>query len=158
MIQLVLIYAWLIQAAVCSTYQQPLLLPTKDVVSLKSIYNYHSKQDIISSSSQTSTQAFRFKSILDITWQLNEDVKTTWSQTGHLRIRNMPTKWPFHPAPYLVPDVQDYNTILSLAEMSYNAYTDFNKSDDWYDLGTGWKIVKNFTGCIKTELLNCFLL
>jgi len=41
----------------------------------------------------------------------------------------------------LLPDVADSDTVLSLAEMTNNAYSDPNTREDWYDLGTKWNVV-----------------
>lgn len=41
----------------------------------------------------------------------------------------------------LLPDVKDRETVLSLAEMTNNAYTDADTREDWYDLGTKWNVV-----------------
>lgn len=41
----------------------------------------------------------------------------------------------------LLPDTKDNETILSLAKMTNNAYSDANKRDDWYDLGEKWGVV-----------------
>lgn len=45
------------------------------------------------------------------------------------------------PSPYLLPDVTDHASVLSLAEMSFNAYTELGKEGQWYDLGSKWRIV-----------------
>lgn len=45
------------------------------------------------------------------------------------------------PSPYLLPDVTDQASVLSLAEMSFNAYTELGKDGQWYDLGSKWRIV-----------------
>ncbi|CAO3682500.1 unnamed protein product [Umbelopsis ramanniana] len=44
----------------------------------------------------------------------------------------------------LLPDVADSNTVLSLAEMTNNAYSDPNTREDWYDLGTKWNVSSSF--------------
>lgn len=41
----------------------------------------------------------------------------------------------------LLPDVKDRETVLSLAEMTNNAYSDPDTREDWYDLGTKWNVV-----------------
>jgi putative lipase involved disintegration of autophagic bodies len=47
------------------------------------------------------------------------------------------------PEERLVPDITDQPSVLALAEMSFNAYTELGKSGDWYDLGSKWRVVKN---------------
>ncbi|KAG2204097.1 hypothetical protein INT46_011109 [Mucor plumbeus] len=48
------------------------------------------------------------------------------------------------PSPYLLPDVTDQESVLSLAEMSFNAYTELGKDGQWYDLGSKWRINSTF--------------
>lgn len=45
------------------------------------------------------------------------------------------------PVPYLLPDVTDHDTVLSLGYMSYDAYMELGKEGTWYDLGKEWGIV-----------------
>lgn len=47
-------------------------------------------------------------------------------------VRTDPTAKRFAPA--LLPDPTDKDTILELAKMSYNAYENYNDTDDWFDL------------------------
>jgi putative lipase involved disintegration of autophagic bodies len=42
----------------------------------------------------------------------------------------------------LLPDVKDRKTVLALAEMTNNAYSDPDTREDWYDLGTKWNVVR----------------
>ncbi|CAO3663874.1 unnamed protein product [Umbelopsis vinacea] len=44
----------------------------------------------------------------------------------------------------LLPDVKDRETVLSLAEMTNNAYSDPDTREDWYDLGTKWNVSSSF--------------
>jgi lipase ATG15 len=127
-----------ITATLKQQQQQP--FSSNDLVSLQSIYSQNQSQ-LFKLLSVQSEHAVRIKAVLGMTWTLNNQLRKVWSrQRRTLRIRNMP-EWPFYPTPYLLPDVKDYDTVLSLAEMSYNAYTDLNTSNDWYDLGNDWNIV-----------------
>ena len=47
---------------------------------------------------------------------------------------------PWEPAEVYGPDVQDRETLLLLAKMANNAYTEPDKSD-WYDIGPYWNVV-----------------
>jgi hypothetical protein len=44
----------------------------------------------------------------------------------------------------VVPDVTDRDTIITLAEMTYNAYLEVD-SPDWHNLGEQWNIVSNLS-------------
>lgn len=41
----------------------------------------------------------------------------------------------------LLPDVKHRQTVLALAQMTNNAYSDPDTREDWYDLGTKWNVV-----------------
>ena len=47
---------------------------------------------------------------------------------------------PWEPSEVYGPDVQDRETLLLLAKMANNAYTEPDKSD-WYDIGPYWNVV-----------------
>ncbi len=47
---------------------------------------------------------------------------------------------PWEPSEVYGPDVQDRETLLLLAKMANNAYTEPDKSD-WYDIGPDWNVV-----------------
>lgn len=42
----------------------------------------------------------------------------------------------------LGPDVEDRETLLTLAKMTYNSYID-RKGTTWYDLGKDWNVVRS---------------
>lgn len=41
----------------------------------------------------------------------------------------------------ILPNVKDRQTVLALAQMTNNAYSDPDTREDWYDLGTKWNVV-----------------
>ena len=43
--------------------------------------------------------------------------------------------------PGLLPDIKHRTTIISLAMMTNNAYTEVNNETDWYDIGAPWNLV-----------------
>ena len=47
----------------------------------------------------------------------------------------------FEWAPGSLPDIDHRATILSLAMMTNNAYTEANNETDWYDIGAPWNLV-----------------
>ena len=58
---------------------------------------------------------------------------------------------PWEPAEVDGPDIQDRETLLLLAKMANNAYTEPDKSD-WYDVGPNWNVVSAIL--LSTALLS----
>ncbi|KAI8988865.1 Alpha/Beta hydrolase protein [Pilobolus umbonatus] len=48
------------------------------------------------------------------------------------------------PVPYPIPDVKDHPTVLTFAQMTYNAYLEIGKENGWHDMGEKWKVNSSF--------------
>lgn len=107
-------------------------------------------------STNSSTKEYRIKAKLGLTFQPNTELRQEWTkQKQQLKIRKV-SEWSLEPTPYLLPDIEDHETVLSLAEMSYNAYTELGKSGEWYDLGSEWRIV-SYKSPWDERGLTCFI-
>ena len=60
---------------------------------------------------------------------------------------------PWEPAEVDGPDIQDRETLLLLAKMANNAYTEPDKSD-WYDIGPNWNVVSPILVHLSSALLS----
>lgn len=113
-----------------------------DTVSIKSMYHHDTIGPLYKLQLPQQSAPYTLKSLPGLAYRpsnrqqliqlakSNKLLRWTSQQTAQLR-----------PEPYMLPDVTDHATVLSLAEMSYNAYTELGKEGTWYDLGTQWRIV-----------------
>ncbi|CEG68919.1 hypothetical protein RMATCC62417_05080 [Rhizopus microsporus] len=59
-----------------------------------------------------------------------------------LRLFNEPVD--LEPSFYMMPNVKDHNTILTLSMMSFDAYIEVGSNGQWYDLDSEWGINSTF--------------
>ena len=59
-----------------------------------------------------------------------------------LRLFNEPVD--LEPSFYMMPNIKDHNTILTLSMMSFDAYIEVGSNGQWYDLDSEWGIVSLF--------------
>ncbi|GAA5811602.1 hypothetical protein MFLAVUS_005042 [Mucor flavus] len=116
-----------------------------DTVSIKSMYHHDTIGPLYKLQLPQQSAPYTLKSLPGLAYRpsnrqqliqlakSNKLLRWTSQQTAQLR-----------PEPYMLPDVTDHATVLSLAEMSYNAYTELGKEGTWYDLGTQWRINSTF--------------
>lgn len=131
---------------------------SRDSVSLKSLYHHSNingatpdqfRRMDIPAINQASTLPFSLKHVLGTAYRPSIQYK---QELFRLAKERKPIRWSqqekLYPEPSLLPDVTDHSSVLSLAEMSFNAYTELGKDGQWYDLGAEWRIVS------KTLLTN----
>lgn len=113
-----------------------------DLVSLQSVHYYDPPSNSMFQLQRLNKpKEYRIKGKPDILLQPNRKTRKEWSsKKQQLKIRKI-VEGSLESTPYIIPDVEDRDTVLSLAEMSFNAYTELGKSGDWYDLGDKWRIV-----------------
>lgn len=125
----------------------------KEAVSLKSIYHHTNINGLspnqfrrmeIPAINQASNLPYTLKHVVGTTYRPSEQYK---QELFDLRKAGKLLRWSqgelLYPEQSLIPDVTDHASILSLAEMSFNAYTELGKDGQWYDLGGQWRIVSN---------------
>ncbi|KAG1147436.1 hypothetical protein G6F37_011093 [Rhizopus arrhizus] len=59
-----------------------------------------------------------------------------------VRLFNEPVE--SEPLTYLLPDITDHATILTLSKMSFDVYSKIGSKDQWYDLDSNWEINSTF--------------
>lgn len=114
-----------------------------DTVSIKSMYHHDTIGPLYKLQLSQQSTPYTLKSLPGLTY-----LPSNRQQLIQLAKSNKLLRWSSQqqtaqltPKAYMLPDVTDHATVLSLAEMSYNAYTELGKEGTWYDLGTEWRIV-----------------
>lgn len=133
-------------------------LPLNDM-SLKSVYHHFPNYGPTPNRFQmmqvdTPTQPFHVQSEIGIAYRPTpaymEQLLAMRETSRVFRVNQATAE--FIPSPYLLPDITDQASVLSLAEMSFNAYTELGKDGQWYDLGSKWRIVsKLFLSSLATR-------
>lgn len=149
-IRKILVATLFITSSICKPQAYLGPLPLSDM-SLKTIYHHFPNYGPTPNRFQvmqvdTPTQPYYVQSNIGTTYRPNaaflEQVFAMRKSNKLLRTNQESAE--LIPSPYLLPDVTDQESVLSLAEMSFNAYTELGKDGQWYDLGSKWRIVCNF--------------
>lgn len=134
----------------CEIYQKP-IIPNREFVQLKSIYHHTNingplpnqfQRMEVPAIHQASSASYNLKHVLGTTYHPSDQYKQKLYNQGKSRklLRSSNIEM-LYPVQSILPDVTDHASILSLGEMSYNAYTELGKDGQWYDLGSKWRIV-----------------
>lgn len=139
--------------ASCTTFQSPLFF-NRESVSLKSIYHHtningptpNRFQRMEIPAIKQSSLPYNLKHVLGTTYRPSDKYKQELFELGKARkLLRWSNKEKLYPVQSFIPDVTDHPSILSLGEMSFNAYTELGKDGQWYDLGSEWRIVSSFS-------------
>lgn len=97
----------------------------------------------ISATNQASTEhrTFSLPLVPGIAYRPTADKQAQMFAMKHQLLRGLYYNTVLEPTAYPLPDISDHTSVLALAEMSYNAYTELGKDGQWYDLGAKWRIV-----------------
>ncbi|KAG2212264.1 hypothetical protein INT47_001623, partial [Mucor saturninus] len=94
---------------------------------------------------QASKMPYTLKHVVGTTYRPSNQYKQELFNLGKSgKLLRWSQEETLYPEKSLIPDVTDHASVLSLAEMSFNAYTELGKDGQWYDLGGQWRINTTF--------------
>lgn len=126
---------------------QPMELKTvyRSEVSTSSLHYFHTFQK--NELSVKNLENYIVKSVPGVTFR--PKIEKIDKHRKLVRLFNEPVE--SEPLIYLLPDITDHATILTLAKMSFDVYSKIGSKDQWYDLDSNWGIVSCFLSFFMKE-------